>query len=70
MTTSGAPTTEPGRYLDSVGCAAYIGRSVEAVRCLVKRGQIPHIKIGRKLQFDKERIDRWMDRHAHRGAMV
>lgn len=63
------PGPEP-RYLDVNTCAAYIGRTPEAVRMLAKRGQIPRIKVGRKLSFDKERIDRWMDRHAQRGAMV
>jgi excisionase family DNA binding protein len=59
-----------GRYMNSAGCAAYIGRTVKAVQRLVDKRQIPVSKIGRKLQFDRERIDKWMDRHAQRGAMV
>lgn len=63
-------TTETNRYMDTATCAAYIGRSVEAVWQLVHKGQIPVIRVGRRLSFDRERIDRWMDRHAQRGAMV
>ena len=58
------------RYFDVDQCAAYIGRTATAVRMLAKRGQIPRLKVGRKLQFDKEKIDRWMDRHSQRGASL
>ena len=63
-------TTTDTRYMDTATCAAYIGRSVQAVKQLVFKKQIPVIKVGHRLSFDKERIDKWMDRHAQRGAMV
>jgi excisionase family DNA binding protein len=53
---------ETSRYLTTPTCATYIGRTVAAVRGLVKRGQIPCVRVGRRVQFDKERIDRWMNR--------
>lgn len=56
------------RYFNVEQCAAYIGRTDNAVRMLVKKGQIPRLKLGRKVQFDKEKIDRWMERHSQRGA--
>lgn len=56
------------RYLTVPALATYIGRSEEAVRMLVKRGQIPTIRVGRRVQFDKEKIDRWMGRHSQRAA--
>lgn len=58
------------RYMNKAECASYINRTPTAVRRLVDRGNIPHIKIGRKIQFDRERIDRWMARHGKRGALL
>lgn len=66
----GHVNTAPSRWMSVDQCATYIGRTPEAVRMLVKRGQIPHSRTGRKLQFDKERLDAWLGRHARRGAMV
>lgn len=51
-------------------CADYIRRTPEAVRTMVKRAHIPHMKIGRRVQFDREKIDRWMERHSRRGAQL
>jgi hypothetical protein len=48
----------PTRYMDTAACAIYIGRSVGGVRALVDRGHIPVSKLGRKLQFDRERSTR------------
>lgn len=58
------------RYLTYEQCATYIGRTVRAVEGLVRRGQIPVIRLGRRVQFDKEAIDRWVQRHSQRGAMI
>lgn len=58
------------RYLTVEQCAIYIGRTPDAVRMMAKRGQIPRLLVGRKLQFDKQKIDRWMERHSQRGASV
>ncbi len=59
-------TGTSSRYLDVPALAAYIGRTTKAVYRLVERGDIPTIRRGRKLQFDRERIDRWMERGARR----
>lgn len=58
------------RYMNVEECATYVGRSREAVRMLVKRRQIPHLLVGRRVQFDRERIDRWINRHSRRGAQL
>lgn len=63
-------TTEANRYMTSAACAVYIGRSIDCLWQLVRKEQIPVIRVGRRLSFDRERIDRWMDKHAQRGAMV
>lgn len=51
-------------------CATYLGRTVRAIEGLVRRGQIPVIRLGRRVQFDKEAIDRWIHRHSQRGGMI
>lgn len=56
------------RYLDMAGCAAFLGRTVEAVRTMTKRGKLPHIKIDRRVQFDREKLERFMERHSRRAA--
>jgi excisionase family DNA binding protein len=63
-------TDHTGRYMNVAACATYIGRTVKAVYHLVDERKIPVIRVGRKLTFDRERIDRWLDRHAQKGAMV
>lgn len=64
------PVAEPGRYMDVAECASYLGRSVKAVYCLVAEGKIPYAKVGRRVQFDRVKLDGWMGRHARRGQMV
>lgn len=49
------------RLTDVEGIAAYLGLSEPAVRSMVKRGQIPHVKLGRTLRFDLRKIDRWIE---------
>lgn len=66
MTTT--TTTSSARYMSVATCATYIGRTPKAVRNLVDRSQIPYLKVGRRVQFDRERIDNWMGRHTRRGA--
>lgn len=55
------------RYLDVGGVAAYLSKSPEAVRMMVKRAQIPHLRMGqRTVRFDREMIDRWMAKQVDR----
>jgi excisionase family DNA binding protein len=58
------------RYMGVSACAIYLGRSEKSVRRLVEKRQIPVSRIGRRLTFDRDRIDAWVGRHAQRGAMV
>ena len=62
-----ATVTEP-RYLDVPGCAAYLSMTEPAIRSLVQRGEIPHVKIGRRLRFDRTRLDTWVQKMTTRGA--
>lgn len=54
------------RYLDVAAVAAYISKSPKAVRHMVDKAHIPHIRLGRSIRFDREAIDTWMRRHVDR----
>ena len=56
------------RYMDVNECAEYVGRTAKAIRGLVRRREIPHIRVGRRVQFDREKIDRWVGWHSKRGV--
>lgn len=51
------------RLLDSKQAATYLGTTERHLRDLVYRREIPFTKVGRKLRFDRVRLDRWIDRH-------
>ena len=57
------------KLIDAEACAAYIGRSPGAVYMLVHRGVLPHVKVGRLIQFDPVTLDRWIERHKRRGRV-
>lgn len=40
--------------------AEYLQCSVSSVRKLVRSKQIPHFRIGSKLNFNKEAVDQWI----------
>jgi excisionase family DNA binding protein len=48
------------RYLDVKAAAEYLGRSEGAIRHLVERRQIPFIRQGGRVFFDRLSLDRWM----------
>jgi excisionase family DNA binding protein len=39
--------------------AAYTDLNQRHIRRLVDRGEIPHLRVGRLLFFDPDRLDRW-----------
>jgi excisionase family DNA binding protein len=51
------------RYVGVAALAIYLGLTDNAVRGLVKRGQIPVTRVGRTLRFDLRKIDRWLEAH-------
>lgn len=57
-------------YTDVEGVAAMLGRTPKAIRMLVQRREIPHIRVGRKIQFRLETVERWMQQHRRNGAFV
>ena len=40
--------------------ATYLNCSVSSIRTLVRNKEIPHFRIGSKLNFNKEAIDNWV----------
>lgn len=40
--------------------ANYLNCSVSSIRSLVRNKEIPHFRIGSKLNFNKEAIDNWV----------
>lgn len=51
------------RYTDLAGACVYLGMSEDSIRAKVKRGEIPHIKVDRRIRFDFTDLDLWMRRH-------
>ncbi|HEY7338943.1 MAG TPA: helix-turn-helix domain-containing protein [Bryobacteraceae bacterium] len=50
------------RYMTIEEIAEYIGRSKTAVYRLVAKREIPFIRIGRTLRFDRMAIEGWQER--------
>lgn len=51
---------DESRYLSVRAAATYLGRTPRAIYHLVERGQIPCIRRGRRVFFDRVELDRWM----------
>ena len=52
--------TSDSRWLTVNRAAAYLDRTPEAVRGLVKRGELKAYKPDGRLQLDREELDQWM----------
>ena len=50
----------PPRRIDARAAAPYLGVSVVSLRKLVRRREIPHIRIGRRVIFDVADLDRYL----------
>lgn len=51
------------RLLSYDEAATYLGRTVDALRQMVHRGQVPSVRCGRRTQFDVRALDAWIDEH-------
>lgn len=49
--------------LDVKGLSEYLNISVSLVRKLVRKGELPHNRLGVKILFSKMEIDRWLLDH-------
>lgn len=52
------------RYLNFEEVAGYIRRTPLTVRVMTSKRQIPHIKYGRSVVYDRQEIDRWLAEQA------
>jgi excisionase family DNA binding protein len=43
--------------------AVYLGRSVEAVRSLLKRGALPVVRTDSRVMFDIQDLDSWISQN-------
>ena len=59
------------RYLNARSAAEYLDLSLPALYTLVHRGRIPVQRIGRRLRFDVEQLDIWIQEagNGHRGQL-
>ena len=49
--------------------AAYLRCSTSTVRRMVRRGQIPHYRLGKLVRFRLSEVERWLALH-HEGAAL
>ena len=56
-----SPVGSPEKRLYSIDEAAiYLGRSVWSVRELIWGGQLPYVKVGRRIHLDITDLDEWI----------
>jgi excisionase family DNA binding protein len=70
---SGRMNTTAQRLFDIPGAVEYL-RSIGAgaaspwfVRSLISRGELPHLRIGKKFYVSREALDTWISKHERRA---
>lgn len=53
--------------LEAKEVAVYLGLSVDSIYKLAREKEIPHVKVGRRLLFKKDSIDRWLSEMEEAG---
>jgi len=62
------PNVLAPRLLSQQEAAAYLGISYWTLRDLTFRGEVPHVKIGRRILVDRLDLDAYLDRaKIHQG---
>ena len=56
------PNAPAPRLLSQQDAAAYLGISYWTLRDLMFRGEVPHVKIGRRILVDRLDLDAYLDR--------
>lgn len=54
------------RVLSVKNAAIYLDRSVPAIRELIWKGDLPFIKVGRRIHLDINDLDKWIEEHKTR----
>lgn len=52
------------RLMDLKTAAGYMGCTVSALRQAANKGKVPRTKIGKRIMFDRERLDRFIEESA------
>lgn len=52
--------SSPPRYLTFEDLSVWLGMSVQALRRRVSRGQIPAVRIGTSIRFDRDAVSAWI----------
>lgn len=55
------------RLLNIKECAEYLGLSIQAIYNRVSQRRIPYIKDGKRVLFDIEELQRWIEKHKVRA---
>ena len=56
----------PTAVLDVREAAAYLALAPETVRRLVRRGELPHTRVGKAIRFRLEDLDRYLEERTSR----
>ena len=51
------------RLLTVQETSIYLGRSVPSIRELIWKGELPFVRVGRRVHLDVFDLDRWIDQH-------
>jgi excisionase family DNA binding protein len=52
---------DPDRWMDAKRLSTYIPFTPQAIYRRVHEGTIPFFRVGRRVMFDKKKIDRWLE---------
>jgi excisionase family DNA binding protein len=52
--------SESVRYLTAAELATYLRSTLGSIRVKTSRREIPHVKFGRRVLYDKQEIDSWL----------
>jgi excisionase family DNA binding protein len=51
------------RLMDLKTAAEYMGCTASALRQAANNGKVPRTKLGKRIMFDRERLDRFIEEH-------
>jgi excisionase family DNA binding protein len=52
------------KLLDTHSLGQYLGTNDWSVRNLKRKGKLPFVKIGRRIFYDRDEIDKWIKRNS------
>lgn len=63
-------STVPEGLLDWEGAAAYLGTTVRHVKTLTREGKLDHVRIGRKIRFNRNGLDGFITRNTKKAVLL